>query len=76
MSTSSGRSTDFDFEKFRLRSFVEGLPISFAVGNHPLDFYAATTRKPVDEIDLLGTLRGETAPVVKSLKGGAPVTDI
>ena len=45
----------------------EGLPISFAVGNHPLDFYAATTRKPVDEINLLGTLRGETAPVVKSL---------
>jgi len=45
----------------------EGLPISFAVGNHPLDFYAATTRSPVDEIDLLGTLRGETAPVVKSL---------
>lgn len=43
----------------------ERLPISFSIGNHPLDFYAATTRTPVDEIDLIATLRGETAPVVK-----------
>lgn len=45
----------------------ERLPVSFAVGSHPLGFYAATTRKPVDEIDLLATLRGEPAPVVKCL---------
>ena len=45
----------------------ERLPITFTVGNHPLDFYAATTRKPGDELNLVGALRGEPAPVVKSL---------
>ena len=45
----------------------EPLPITFTVGSHPLDFYAATTRLPGDELTLIATLRGETAPVVKSL---------
>ncbi len=45
----------------------ERLPITFTVGNHPLDFYAATTRIPGDELSLIATMRGETAPVVKSL---------
>jgi len=45
----------------------ERLPITFTVGSHPLDFYAATTRLPGDELNLIATLRGETAPVVKSL---------
>ena len=45
----------------------ERLPISFTVGNHPLDFYAATTRLPGDELNFIATLRGEAAPVVKSL---------
>ena len=45
----------------------EKLPITFTIGSHPLDFFAATTRRPGEELDLVATLRGETAPVVKSL---------
>jgi UbiD family decarboxylase len=43
------------------------LPITFTVGAHPLDFVAATTRLPGDELSLVATFRGEPAPVVKSL---------
>jgi UbiD family decarboxylase len=45
----------------------ERLPITFTVGTHPLDFFAATTRQPGDELSLVATFRGEPAPVVKSL---------
>lgn len=45
----------------------EKLPISFAIGSHPLDFLAATARFPMDEFGLIGTLRGEPVPMVKSL---------
>ena len=45
----------------------EKLPITFTIGAHPLDMFAATTRIPGDELSLIATLRGETAPVVKSL---------
>jgi UbiD family decarboxylase len=43
------------------------LPISFTIGAHPLDMVAATTRIPGDELSLVATVRGETAPVVKCL---------
>ena len=45
----------------------ERLPVTFTVGAHPLDFVAATMRVPGDELSMIATLRGETAPVVKSL---------
>src|ERR1700716_3904240 len=45
----------------------ERLPITFTVGAHPLDFVAATTRQPGDELALVANFRGEPAPVVKSL---------
>ncbi len=45
----------------------EKLPITFTVGAHPLDFFAATTRQPGDELGLIANFRGEPAPVVKSL---------
>ncbi len=45
----------------------ERLPITFTVGAHPLDFFAATTRQPGDELKLVANFRGEPAPVVKSL---------
>src|SRR5438876_3145172 len=45
----------------------ERLPITFTVGTHPLDFFAATMRHPGDELSLVATLRGEPAAVVKSL---------
>jgi UbiD family decarboxylase len=43
-------------------------PISFAIGAHPLDQMAACMRIPnTDEVTLVGTLRGEPVPLVKSL---------
>src|SRR6516165_2471123 len=43
------------------------LPVTFTVGAHPLDFFAATTRQGGDELSLIATFRGEPAPVVKGL---------
>lgn len=48
----------------------ERLPVSFAIGSHPLDFLAATSRIPVDEFGLVGTLRGEPVPMVRGLTNG------
>src|SRR5215471_6324146 len=45
----------------------EKLPVTFTVGAHPLDFFAATTRQGGDELDLIASFRAEPAPVVKSL---------
>ena len=43
----------------------ERLPISFVLGSHPVDFIAAAFRIPIDELSLIGTLRGTPLPVVK-----------
>jgi len=44
----------------------EPVPVAYAVGSHPADFLAAMTALPnVDELDIVGALRGEPAPVVK-----------
>ena len=44
----------------------ERLPISFAVGSHPVDFLASGMRAPRgDELKFLGALRGEPVPLVK-----------
>jgi 2,5-furandicarboxylate decarboxylase 1 len=43
----------------------ERLPVSFAVGAHPIDHVAATMRLAGDELELLATLRGAPLPVVK-----------
>jgi UbiD family decarboxylase len=45
----------------------EKLPVTFTVGAHPLDFFAATTRQGGDELALVAGFRAEPAPVVKSL---------
>jgi len=45
----------------------EKLPVTFTVGAHPLDFFAATTRQGGDELSLVASFRAEPAPVVKSL---------
>jgi UbiD family decarboxylase len=45
----------------------ERLPVTFAVGAHPLDFFAATTRREGDELALVASLRGEPTAVVKSV---------
>ena len=43
------------------------LPVVFAIGCHPLDFFAATTRLGGDELARVASLRGEPTAVVKSL---------
>ena len=43
----------------------EKLPVSFVVGAHPIDTLSATMKIPVDELGLVGSLRGGTLPVVK-----------
>ncbi len=51
----------------------EKLPVSFVIGSHPIDMMAASLRLPVDEISLLGTLRGEPVAIVKGVTNGVPV---
>ena len=45
----------------------EKLPLSFVIGSHPLDFIAATQRRPGEENNLLATLRGEPVPMVRGV---------
>ena len=51
----------------------ETLPVSFTVGSHPTDFLAAAMRVAVDELGLIGTLRGEPVAFVKGVTNGVPV---
>ena len=46
------------------------LPVSFAIGSHPLDYLAAGLRLPTDEFALVATLRGEPVPMVRGLTNG------
>jgi 2,5-furandicarboxylate decarboxylase 1 len=48
----------------------EKLPVSFAIGSHPLDYVAAGLRLPADEFGLVGTLRGEPVPMVRGVTNG------
>ena len=44
----------------------EPVPVAYAVGSHPADFLAAMTALPnVDELDIIGAVRGQPVPVVK-----------
>lgn len=45
----------------------ERLPISFTIGSHPLDFFAATSRLQGEEHHMLSTVRGEPAPMVRCI---------
>ena len=50
----------------------ERLPLSFAIGSHPLDYLAAGLRLPLDEFGLVATLRGEPVPMVRGISNGIP----
>src|SRR5262249_4044970 len=44
----------------------ERMPVAFAVGSHPTDFLAAVAATaPMDELDVVGAVRGAPVPVVK-----------
>lgn len=48
----------------------ERLPVSFAIGSHPVDFVAATLRLPGDEFSLVAAMRGEPLPMVRGITNG------
>ena len=50
----------------------EPLPVSFAVGSHPMAYLATGLRLPADEFDLVATLRGEPVPMVRGVTNGVP----
>jgi 2,5-furandicarboxylate decarboxylase 1 len=58
-----------DLREIYLRSAARGepLPVSFAVGSHPIDFVSANMRLPGDELALLASLRDAPVGVVKCL---------
>src|SRR5580658_1679139 len=44
----------------------EPVPVAYAVGSHPADYLAAMVALPsIDELDVVGALRGAPVPVVK-----------
>jgi 2,5-furandicarboxylate decarboxylase 1 len=68
----SNLSQPSDLKGVYLRCVERGakLPVSFAIGSHPLDFLAAGLRVPVDEFGLVATLRGEPVPMVRGVSNG------
>jgi UbiD family decarboxylase len=51
----------------------ERLPVSFVIGSHPCDFLAATSKAPLDEFELIATIRGETMAMVRGVSNNIPV---
>jgi len=52
----------------------EHLTVNFAIGSHPLDFLAACVRvSPLDEFDLVATVRGAPLPMVRAVSNAALV---
>jgi UbiD family decarboxylase len=61
--------------KLTYRACVERgdrLPISFVIGSHPTTYLAATSRRPIDEFDLVATLRGAPLPMVRGVTNDVP----
>ena len=46
------------------------LPVSFAIGSHPIDFCVAGVKVPGDEFGLVATMRGEPFPMVRGVTNG------
>lgn len=46
----------------------QNLPVAYAVGSHPADFIAAVSANPpMDELDVIGAVRGSSVPIVKCI---------
>lgn len=50
----------------------ERLPVSFAIGVHPIDFCAAQMQVPGDEFALMASLRRAPLPIVRGVTNGVP----
>ena len=51
----------------------ERLPVSFVIGSHPCDFLAATSKAPLDEFQLVATIRGAPLAMVRGVTNNVPV---
>lgn len=65
MRTNLTDNSDLKLMYLRALERKERLAIAFVVGTSPTDFFGANLKAPVDEVNLLATLRGEPMPVVK-----------
>lgn len=65
MRTNLTDNSDLKMMYLRALERKERLPVAFVVGSSPTDFFGANLKVPVDELNLLATLRGEAMPVVK-----------
>jgi 2,5-furandicarboxylate decarboxylase 1 len=57
-----------DLKAIYLKVIAQGdkLPVAYVVGGHPANFLAAVApARPMDELHVLGAIRGEPVPVVK-----------
>jgi UbiD family decarboxylase len=57
-----------DLKAIYLKEVAKGekLPVAYVVGSHPVNFLAAVApARPMDELHVLGAMRGEPVPVVK-----------
>ena len=50
----------------------EKLPITFTIGSHPLDMYAATTRIPGDELSLIWGIRSYAKAQAEAIMSSTP----
>jgi UbiD family decarboxylase len=50
----------------------ETLPVSFAIGVHPIDFCTAQMQAPGDEFALMASLRRAPLPMVRGVTNGVP----
>jgi 2,5-furandicarboxylate decarboxylase 1 len=59
-----------DLKRMFLEAVARGehLSVNFAVGSHPLDLLTASVRvSPIDEFDLVGTVRGAPNPMTRAV---------
>lgn len=73
--TTTNLTNTSDLQKMLKRAIERGarLPVSFAIGVHPIDFCAAQMQVPVDEFTLMATLRRAPLPMVRGITNGVPV---
>jgi 2,5-furandicarboxylate decarboxylase 1 len=57
-----------DLKAIYLKTVAKGdkLPVAYVIGGHPLNFLAGMApARPMDELHVLGAIRGEAVPIVK-----------
>jgi UbiD family decarboxylase len=72
--TTTNLTNTSDLQKMLKSALERGerLPVSFAVGVHPVHFLAAQMQVPVDEFGLIASLRRAPLPMVRGVSNGVP----